>query len=106
MRRPWRRSPRRTRGGRRRRRREGAMNERLVRLVESLGRPRVVVLGDLILDRYVWGDAERISQEAPVILLRADRREERLGGARNGPTILPALGAQGLLARVVRKDHD
>ena len=37
-------------------------NSRLVQLVENFGRPKVVVLGDLILDRYVWGDAERISQ--------------------------------------------
>ena len=36
-----------------------------------------------MLDRYIWGDAERISQEAPVILLHADKREERLGGAAN-----------------------
>jgi D-beta-D-heptose 7-phosphate kinase/D-beta-D-heptose 1-phosphate adenosyltransferase len=47
----------------------------LAELVGRLGEPEVLVLGDLMLDRYVWGDAERISQEAPVILLRADRRE-------------------------------
>jgi len=47
----------------------------------ELVQPRVLVVGDVILDRYVWGDAERISQEAPVILLHADKREERLGGA-------------------------
>ena len=46
-----------------------------------------------MLDRYVWGDAERISQEAPVILLQADRREERLGGASSVATMLRALGA-------------
>ncbi len=47
----------------------------LIRRVESLGHPRILVVGDLILDRYIWGDAERISQEAPVPLLRADYRE-------------------------------
>jgi D-beta-D-heptose 7-phosphate kinase/D-beta-D-heptose 1-phosphate adenosyltransferase len=45
----------------------------LVEIVENLGAPRILVLGDAILDRYIWGDAERVSQEAPVILLRADR---------------------------------
>ncbi len=50
------------------------MSYHLINLVQSLGRPRVLVLGDLILDRYTWGDAERISQEAPVILLREERR--------------------------------
>ena len=53
------------------------MSSELIELVQRLGQPRVLVIGDVMLDRYVWGDAERISQEAPVILLRADRREER-----------------------------
>jgi len=46
----------------------------LAELVGKLAEPEILVLGDLMLDRYVWGDAERISQEAPVMLLRADRR--------------------------------
>lgn len=76
----------------------------LIDIVESLGQPRVLVLGDLILDRYVWGDAERISQEAPVILLRADRREERLGGAASVSCMLSALGAEVSLAGLVGED--
>ena len=47
-----------------------------------------MVVGDLILDRYIWGYAERISQEAPVPLLRADQREHRLGGAASVATML------------------
>jgi D-beta-D-heptose 7-phosphate kinase/D-beta-D-heptose 1-phosphate adenosyltransferase len=78
----------------------------LIELVHHLGQPRVLVVGDLILDRYVWGDAERISQEAPVILLRADRREERLGGASSVATMLRALGANVALAGVVGADTD
>lgn len=78
----------------------------LIDLVQRLGQPRVLVLGDLILDRYVWGDAERISQEAPVILLHADRREERLGGASSVATMLRALGAKVALAGVVGGDPD
>ena len=70
------------------------MTADLIDLVQRLGQPRVLVVGDLMLDRYVWGDAERISQEAPVILLRADTREERLGGASSVATMLQALGAQ------------
>ena len=38
------------------------MTHDLIRRVETLGHPRVLVVGDLILDRYIWGDAERISQ--------------------------------------------
>ena len=70
------------------------MSADLIDLVQRLGQPRVLVVGDLMLDRYVWGDAERISQEAPVILLHADRREERLGGASSVATMLRALGAK------------
>src|SRR3954453_4576044 len=66
----------------------------LIRRVETLGHPRILVVGDLILDRYIWGDAERISQEPPVPLLRADRREHRLGGAAGVATMLRALGAE------------
>src|SRR5438477_12633428 len=78
----------------------------LVELVQRLGSPRVLVLGDVMLDRYVWGNAERISQEAPVILLRADKREERLGGASSVAAMLQALGAQTSLVGVVGPDSD
>src|SRR6266480_3165586 len=82
------------------------MSKELVDLVQRLGQPRVLVVGDLMLDRYIWGDAARISQEAPVILLRADRREERLGGASSVATMLRALGARVALAGVVGDDAD
>src|SRR5881398_2200191 len=82
------------------------MSADLIDLVQRLGRPRILVLGDLILDRYVWGDAERISQEAPVPLLRADHREHRLGGAASVATMLRALGAQVKLVGGVGQDHE
>src|SRR5262249_44178425 len=78
----------------------------LVELVQTLGAPRVLVVGDVMLDRYVWGNAERISQEAPVILLRADKREERLGGASSVATMLQALGAKASVVGVVGTDGD
>src|SRR5580700_3433217 len=83
---------------------ETVMNTDLIELVQHLGQPHVLVLGDLMLDRYIWGDAERISQEAPVILLHADKREERLGGASSVATMLRALGARVALAGVVGAD--
>src|ERR1700757_736462 len=86
-------------------RREDVSSE-LGDLVHRLGEPRVLVVGDVMLDRYVWGDAERISQEAPVILLHADRREERLGGASSVATMLRALGARVTLAGVIGDDAD
>ena len=64
--------------------------------MESLGSPRIVVVGDLILDRYIWGYAERISQEALATRSgKADQcRENRLGGAASVATMLRALDAQ------------
>src|SRR5438477_640146 len=82
------------------------MSSDLIDLVQRLGRPRVLVVGDLMLDRYVWGNAARISQEAPVVLLHADHREERLGGASSVATLLRALGAGVALAGVVGSDAD
>src|SRR5436305_11701627 len=78
----------------------------LIDLVHRLGEPRVLVIGDLMLDRYIWGNAGRISQEAPVILLHADYREERLGGASSVATMLRALGAKVAMAGVVGADAD
>src|SRR5262245_289802 len=78
----------------------------LIGRVEQLGRPRVLVVGDLILDRYIWGFAERISQEAPVPLLRADHREHRLGGAASVATMLRALGAEVRLIGAVGRDFE
>jgi D-beta-D-heptose 7-phosphate kinase/D-beta-D-heptose 1-phosphate adenosyltransferase len=78
----------------------------LAELVQRLGQPHVLIVGDLMLDRYIWGDAERISQEAPVVLLHADHREERLGGASSVATMLRALGARVALAGVVGADAD
>jgi D-beta-D-heptose 7-phosphate kinase/D-beta-D-heptose 1-phosphate adenosyltransferase len=82
------------------------MSADLIKLVQNLGQPRVVVIGDVMLDRYVWGDAERISQEAPVILLHADKREERLGGASSVANMLRALGARVALVGIVGADAD
>lgn len=82
------------------------MSVDLVELVDRLGRPRLLVVGDVMLDRYIWGDASRVSQEAPVMLLQADRREERLGGASSVATLLRALDAEVALAGVVGADAD
>lgn len=82
------------------------MSHDLIQVLQNLGRPRVLVLGDLILDRYIWGDAERVSQEAPVILLQADRSETRLGGAANVAHLLRGLEATVSLAGVTGSDLD
>ncbi len=66
--------------------------------------PRVLVLGDVILDRYVFGEAERVSPEAPVLVVRADSEETRLGGAASVARLLRGLDAEVILAGVVGDD--
>ena len=69
-----------------------------------IGHPRLLVVGDLMLDRYTWGETERISPEAPVIVLREDLAEVRLGGAANVASFLRGLDADVVLAGVVGDD--
>ncbi len=78
----------------------------LIDIVQKLGTPNLLVVGDLILDRYIWGDAERVSQEAPVILLREEQREIRLGGAANVANMVRGLEANVTMAGVVGADAD
>lgn len=81
------------------------MSELLERF-SQIGRPRILVLGDLMLDRYTWGDAERVSPEAPVIVLRADQEEIRPGGAASVAYLLRHLDADVSLAGVIGNDTD
>ncbi|MDD5181131.1 MAG: D-glycero-beta-D-manno-heptose-7-phosphate kinase [Gallionellaceae bacterium] len=66
---------------------------------------RVLVVGDVMLDRYWFGDVERISPEAPVPVLKVARVEERPGGAANVARNVAALGAQCTLLSVVGNDE-
>ncbi|MEJ5275698.1 MAG: D-glycero-beta-D-manno-heptose 1-phosphate adenylyltransferase [Thermogemmata sp.] len=81
------------------------MND-IIQLLQSAKQPQVVVVGDIMLDRYIWGNAERISQEAPVILLRADHREERLGGAGSVAMMLRHLECNVAVVGVVGHDEN
>jgi bifunctional ADP-heptose synthase (sugar kinase/adenylyltransferase) len=67
---------------------------------------RVLVAGEVILDRYIWGDVERISPEAPIPVLRAHRREERPGNAGFVMANLRALGARPGAVSVVGSDRN
>lgn len=66
----------------------------LLQIVQSFGRQRILVVGDLILDQYIYGDAERISPEAPVPVLRAVERGQAAGGSANVAACLQALGVE------------
>lgn len=74
-------------------------------LKARLARARVLVVGDAMLDRYLFGDVERISPEAPVPVVRVRREEERLGGAANVALNAKALGPAVTLITVVGNDE-
>ena len=66
----------------------------LIETIERFGHPQVLVVGDFMLDRYVYGDVERINPEAPVPVLRQVRTESIVGGAGRVAAAVAALGAQ------------
>ena len=77
------------------------------RLVETQWKTlHVLVVGDVMLDKYIWGDVERISPEAPIPIVSVVRSTEQPGGAANVAMNLAALGAQVRLAGVVGDDGD
>ena len=73
-------------------------------LFTDFARLKVLIIGDVMVDAYVWGRVERISPEAPVPVVRVNRRENRLGGAANVALNVQALGATPLLCAVVGED--
>lgn len=72
---------------------------------EKMKQARVLVIGDLMLDRYWFGDAHRISPEAPVPVVRIERTEDRLGGAANVARNVKALGADTGIMGVIGQDE-
>jgi D-beta-D-heptose 7-phosphate kinase/D-beta-D-heptose 1-phosphate adenosyltransferase len=81
------------------------MHHLLNRLAE-MDSPRVLLVGDFMLDRYVYGDVERISPEAPVPVLKVVRREARAGGAGNVALSIPALGGAVECLGAIGEDAD
>ncbi len=67
---------------------------------------KVLVIGDVMIDSYLWGKVERISPEAPVPIVNVQKREIRLGGAANVALNLQALGATPIICSVIGKDLD
>ncbi len=80
------------------------MYRKLTSIVNAFAGKRVLLIGDLILDRYAYGDAERISPEAPVPVLRAVETSERVGGSANVAACLRALGVDVLCFGAVGRD--
>jgi len=78
--------------------------QRAKEIITSMRGRKVVVLGDVMLDEFVWGDVTRISPEAPVPVVDIRRESVHLGGAANVLANLVALGAKAVVVGVVGKD--
>src|SRR3989338_2182830 len=55
--------------------------DKLINIISNLGSPKIMVIGDLMLDKYVWGEVKRISQEAPIPIINVSSEDVRPGGA-------------------------
>ncbi|MEJ0010355.1 MAG: D-glycero-beta-D-manno-heptose-7-phosphate kinase [Alphaproteobacteria bacterium] len=78
--------------------------EGLLRYLERLGETKILVVGDMMLDSFMYGKVERISPEAPIPVFALEREEKMLGGAGNVVRNLLALGAQASLVSVIGDD--
>lgn len=75
-------------------------------IFDDLSGLKALIVGDVMIDSYIWGKVERISPEAPVPVISITNKEIRLGGAANVALNIAALGATPLLCSVVGNDHD
>lgn len=80
--------------------------EKIFELVERLRDVRILVVGDIMLDRYVWGRSDRLSPEAPVPVVDVKRTEDRVGGAANAARNFRGLGVQCELCGLVGDDEE
>ena len=80
--------------------------EKMLRVIHNFKDKRVLVLGDLMLDKFIWGNVSRISPEAPVPVVEVSTSTSSLGGAGNVGNNLKSLGAFPLLVGVVGDDEE
>ncbi len=77
----------------------------LIQRVRAFSKVRVLVVGDLVADHYVYGQTERVSREAPVLIVRHEREDVKPGGAANAAANARSLGARVTALGVLGKDE-
>ena len=85
---------------------EAELKERLLSLIDAFGGRSIVIVGDVIADEFIYGEAARVSREAPVLILRYDTTEMLAGGAGNAANNIAALGGAAVLAGLVGPDAE
>jgi rfaE bifunctional protein kinase chain/domain len=83
---------------------EAERKERLLALIDGFSGRRVLIVGDLIADEFIYGEVARVSREAPVLILKYDATEMVAGGAGNAANNVAALGGRACLAGLVGGD--
>lgn len=78
--------------------------KKYTQLFKQFSSLKVLIIGDVMIDAYLWGNVERISPEAPVPIVQVHRRANRLGGAANVALNIKALGAEPIMCSVVGND--
>ncbi len=73
---------------------------------QAFDKLKVLIIGDVMIDSYLWGNVERISPEAPVPIVHVQKRDQRLGGAANVALNVQSLGGTPILASVIGNDGD
>ena len=79
--------------------------EKYSKIFEEFNNLNVLIIGDVMIDAYLWGTVDRISPEAPVPIVAVSKREERLGGAANVALNVKSLGANPILCSVIGNDE-
>jgi rfaE bifunctional protein kinase chain/domain len=85
---------------------EAERKERFLGLIDGFGNRRVLVVGDIIVDEFIYGEVSRVSREAPVLILKYDATEVVAGGAGNAANNVAALGGRVRLAGIVGADAE
>ena len=80
------------------------MSEKLLGIINQFRKKRILVIGDLMLDKYIWGNVSRISPEAPVQVVNVKKETYLPGGAANVANNISALGGKALLIGLVGND--
>ena len=75
-------------------------------IFKSFNNLNVLIIGDVMIDSYLWGKVNRISPEAPVPIVSVAKKERRLGGAANVALNIQALGANPILCSVIGVDYE
>ncbi|RLD39360.1 MAG: D-glycero-beta-D-manno-heptose-7-phosphate kinase [Bacteroidetes bacterium] len=78
--------------------------KKYIQLFDQFSSLKVLIIGDVMIDAYLWGNVDRISPEAPVPIVQVNHRANRLGGAANVALNIKALGAEPIMCSVIGND--